>query len=77
MGGKEVKEHTSMDYGILSDNTIFGRIGLHDFEFDGPHTTANKKCVTLTNGTVGFEATTSEKLEIIVWFRTDLQENRA
>jgi len=43
---------TSVDHGVLSDNTEFGGIGLNDLEFDGTHTATDKERVTLSDGTI-------------------------
>ena len=47
---------TSVDHGVLSDNTEFGGIGLNDLEFDGTHTATDKESVTLSHGAISYQS---------------------
>ena len=46
---------TSVDDGILSDDTEFSWVSLDDLEFNGPHSTANEESVTLADRAIGWK----------------------
>ena len=44
---------TGVDDGVLSNNTVFCRVGLDDLELDCPHASANEESVALAHRAVG------------------------
>ena len=43
---------TGVDDGVLSNNTVFCRVGLNDLELDSTHAATDKESVALANGAV-------------------------
>lgn len=49
------KTRTSVNHGVLGNDTEFRRVCLDDLEFHCPHSSANKESVSFADGSVGWE----------------------